>query len=121
MSKRDEGFLVEDYRRRNFLAEAMRNYLCLLGWSPKDDREFIPIDELVTLFDFSGINRDGARFDERKLTHMNMVYLRRLPIDDFLEMARPTLESAGLLGGVVDEFYLRRVLGVVSGEDPDPR
>ena len=112
MSKRDEGFLVEDYRRRNFLAEAMRNYLCLLGWSPKDDREFILIDELVTLFDFSGINRDGARFDERKLTHMNMVYLRRLPIDDFLEMARPTLESAGLWGDKVDESYLRGVLAL---------
>ena len=110
MSKRDEGFLLEDYRRRNFLVEAVRNYLCLLGWSPKDDREFIPIDELISLFDFSGVNRDGARFDERKLTHMNMVYLRRLSVDTFVEMARPTLESTGVLKSEVDEVYLRRVL-----------
>lgn len=112
MSKRDEGFLLEDYRRRNFLSEAMRNYLCLLGWSPKDDREFIPIDELVSLFDFSGINHDGAHFDDQKLTHMNMVYLRKLPIETFVEMARPALKSSGVLKGAVDPVYLRRVLAL---------
>ena len=45
MSKRDQGALVEDYQKQHYLSEAVRNYLCLLGWSPKDDRELLPIDQ----------------------------------------------------------------------------
>ena len=44
MSKRDQGALIEDYQRRGFLPEALVNFLCLLGWSPKDDREKLPMD-----------------------------------------------------------------------------
>ena len=112
MSKRNEGFLLEDYEKRNFLAEAVRNYLCLLGWSPKDDREIIPIDEIISLFDFSGVNRDGARFDERKLAHINTTYLRKLPVETFAWMARPLLESSGVLGEGISEDYFQSVLGL---------
>ena len=39
MSKRDQGALIEDYEKRGFVADAVRNYICLLGWNPKDDQE----------------------------------------------------------------------------------
>ncbi len=112
MSKRDEGSLVEEYQKRHFLPEALRNYLCLLGWSPKDDREVIPLDEIIALFDFSGINRNNARFDEEKLAHINTDYLRALPVETFTWLARPILQESGIVDDAVDEDYLQGVLRV---------
>ena len=113
MSKRDAGALVETYRDDHYLPQALRNYLCLLGWSPKDDREQLPIETIIQLFDLSGINKNNARFDERKLDAMNALYLRELPLEAFVQLARPVLIAAGLFptkGG--DEGYLRKVLQI---------
>ncbi len=51
MSKRDKGALVEEYQQRFFLPEALVNYLSLLGWNPGDDREKMPIADIIRLFD----------------------------------------------------------------------
>jgi glutamyl-tRNA synthetase len=87
MSKRDQGALIEEYQKRGFLPEALVNFLCLLGWNPKDDREKMAISDIVALFDLPGINQSNARFDEKKLAHMNMSYLLELPEEKFLERA----------------------------------
>ncbi|MEO5959130.1 MAG: glutamate--tRNA ligase family protein, partial [Opitutaceae bacterium] len=79
MSKRDQGALIEEYRKRGYLPEALVNFLCLLGWNPGDDREKMPIGEIVRLFDLPGVNQSNARFDDKKLAHMNMAYLLELP------------------------------------------
>jgi glutamyl-tRNA synthetase len=63
MSKRDQGALVEEYQRRGYLPEALVNFLCLLGWNPGDDREKLPMAEIIRLFDLPGINQSNARFD----------------------------------------------------------
>ncbi|RPG85629.1 MAG: glutamate--tRNA ligase [Coraliomargarita sp. TMED73] len=110
MSKRDKGALVEDYETRGFLAAAVRNYISLLGWNPKDDREKLSIDEIVELFDFPGINKGNARFDERKLSALNSEYLRELDIGSFCFLARPRLAESGLVGEEVSEDYLQAVL-----------
>ncbi|MBC2594371.1 glutamate--tRNA ligase [Ruficoccus amylovorans] len=112
MSKRESGALIEEYVSRHFLAQAVRNYLCLLGWNPKDDREIMPIEEIIERFDFAGINKDGARFDEQKLAHVNTEYLRALPLETFVWMAAPVLENAGLVDASTDEDYLQRVLAL---------
>ena len=57
MSKRDEGSSIASYIEQGYAPEAVRNYLCLLGWSPKDNREKIEIEEVVQLFELSNINR----------------------------------------------------------------
>jgi glutamyl-tRNA synthetase len=88
MSKRDQGALVEEYQRRGYLPEALVNFLCLLGWNPGDDREKMPLAEAVRLFDLPGVNQSNARFDDRKLAHMNMVYLLEQPADRFVALAR---------------------------------
>ncbi|TVR51903.1 MAG: glutamate--tRNA ligase [Puniceicoccaceae bacterium] len=93
MSKRDEGALIEDYQRRGFLPEAVVNYLCLLGWSPKDDREKMPIEEIIRIFDLPGINRNNARFDERKMRFLNAAYLQEIAPDRYLELARAALDA----------------------------
>ena len=54
MSKRDKGALIEEYQQKNFLPSAVRNYLCLLGWNPKDNREVMPIETIIEEFSFGG-------------------------------------------------------------------
>jgi glutamyl-tRNA synthetase len=95
MSKRDQGALIEEYQRRGFLPEALVNFLCLLGWNPGDDREKMPIAEIIRLFDLPGVNQSNARFDEKKLAHMNMAYLLELPADEFVRRARDFFKRLG--------------------------
>jgi glutamyl/glutaminyl-tRNA synthetase len=92
MSKRDQGALIEEYQRRGYLPEALMNFLCLLGWNPGDDREKMPIAEIIRLFDLPGVNQSNARFDDKKLAHMNMAYLLELPADRFVSLARGYFE-----------------------------
>jgi glutamyl-tRNA synthetase len=115
MSKRDQGALIEEYQRRGYLPEALVNFLCLLGWNPGDDREKMPVAEIIRLFDLPGINQSNARFDDKKLAHMNMVYLLELPGEKFVAQAREYFErqaatpatSAAL---AADHAYFRAVM-----------
>ena len=110
MSKRDKGALIEEYESRGFLASAVRNYISLLGWNPKNQREKIDIDEIIELFDFPGINKGNSRFDEKKLSALNAEYLRELNIESFTFLARPILNEAGVVSEDADEDYLQAVL-----------
>ena len=110
MSKRDKGALIEEYEARGFLAVAVRNYISLLGWNPKDEREKMNIDEIIERFDFPGINKGNSRFDEKKLSALNAEYLRELNVESFTFLARPLLNQAGVVSESTDEDYLQAVL-----------
>ena len=111
MSKRDQGALIEEYQRRGFLPEALVNFLCLLGWNPGDDREKMPIAEVIRLFDLPGVNQSNARFDEKKLAHMNMVYLLELPADRFVQLAKNYFgKHAAGPAALADETLFREVM-----------
>lgn len=112
MSKRDKGALIEEYEERGFLAAAVRNYISLLGWNPKDEREKMEIGEIIDLFDFPGINKGNSRFDEKKLSALNAEYLRELNLGSFTFLARPLLNQAGVVAEDEDEDYLQAVLGL---------
>ena len=109
MSKRDRGALIEEYQQKNYLPEAVRNYLCMLGWNPKNDREIMPIGEIIELFDFHGIVKSNARFDERKMSHFNTEYLRALPVDMFVALARMAFETLSDIKLPEDSSYVERV------------
>ena len=112
MSKRDEGASVATYIQEGYAPEAVRNYLCLLGWSPKDNREKIDIDEVVKLFELEKINRRNAAFDLNKCFWLNGQYIAQMSLERFAELARPFLEEAKI--DISDEKYLREVLGIVK-------
>jgi len=113
MSKRDQGALIDEYRKRSFIPEALVNFLCLLGWSPKDDREKLPIDEVIRLFDLPGVLQSNARFDEKKLAHMNMLYLHEMAPERCFMLARDFLFARNFFeGGKPDEAYLREVIAL---------
>jgi len=96
MSKRDQGASLASYRDGGYAPEAVRNYFCLLGWSPKDDREILPLEEIVARFDLSGINRKGAHFDLAKCDWFNAQYLQQMSMDRYRELAQPWLAKAGI-------------------------
>ena len=108
MSKRDQGALIEEYQRRGYLPEALVNFLALLGWNPGGDREKMPVEEIIRLFDLPGVNQSNARFDDKKLAHMNMLYLLALPPDDFVARAKTYFARQNI--SVPDDAYLREVL-----------
>ena len=112
MSKRDEGARVAAYMEQGYAPEAVRNYLCLLGWSPKDNREKIDIDEVIKLFELEKINRRNAAFDLDKCFWLNGQYIAQMSLERFTALARPFLERANVQ--ISDENYLQRVLAIVK-------
>ena len=112
MSKRDEGARVAAYIEQGYAPEAVRNYLCLLGWSPKDNREKINIDEVIKLFELEKINRRNAAFDLDKCFWLNGQYIAQMSLDRFIELAQPFLEKAKI--NISDQTYLRAVLSIVK-------
>src|SRR5881392_1840823 len=112
MSKRDAGARVEYYIEGGYVPEAVRNYLCLLGWSPKDNREKIEIDEVVKLFELEKINRRNAAFDLNKCFWLNGQYIAQMSLSRFTELARPFLTKVDI--DVSDKNYLRAVLSIVK-------
>jgi glutamyl-tRNA synthetase len=105
---------LQTYVDDGYVSEAVRNYLCLLGWSPKDNREVMPVEEVIRVFDLAQILRTNARFDVTKLMWMNGEYIRAMPRDRFITMAQPFLGRDGPPGRPFDEPYLRAVLGLVQ-------
>lgn len=82
LSKRKGARSVLDYKDEGILPEALLNYLMLLGWSPKNDREILTKEEIEKEFDFKNVNVAPAVFDERKLLWMNGEYIRGLNIEE---------------------------------------
>ena len=96
MSKRDTGASMETYMDGGYLPSAVINYLSLLGWSPKDDTEVMPVAELIERFDLSGVQRANARFDMVKLNWQNYEHIRAMPEEDFKDRALEQLKSANI-------------------------
>ena len=116
MSKRDAGARVEYYIRRGYLPAAVRNYLCLLGWSPKDNREKLDVDEIIRIFDLRNIGRSSATFDPNKLHWLNGEYARELSDEKFYELAVERLKSSGVKLDNFPEQYVRAALQTCKGK-----
>jgi len=95
VSKRLGDKDVAEYGEEGILPEAMFNFLCLLGWSPKDDREYLPPDQLVEIFNLENVNASNPIFNEKKLIALNAEYIRNLPDYKLAEMIAPKLVIAG--------------------------
>jgi glutamyl-tRNA synthetase len=88
LSKRRDPVAVELYREQGYMPAAFRNYLALLGWSPGDE-EILPAETLVERFALQDVQRSPAAFDVHKLTHINGVYIRALPVEGFVTESLP--------------------------------
>jgi glutamyl-tRNA synthetase len=116
MSKRDRGASLTTYLDEGFLPEAVNNYLCLLGWSPKDNTEKMSLAEVVDRFDLPQILRHNAKFDFEKLTWLQGEYCRELPDDRFYEMSVHTLAKAGIDTNKFKVDYVKAALDTCKGK-----
>jgi glutamyl-tRNA synthetase len=93
LSKRRDKVALEMYRDEGYLQEAMRNYLALLGWAPKGDREIVDVQVMIDEFAFEDVQKSPAFFDVKKLTAFNGDYIRALSVDEFVDRSLPFIES----------------------------
>lgn len=108
-SKRDGAAFVGEFREQGYLADALFNFLVLLGWAPGDDREIMSREELIAAFTLDRCKSSAARFDLKKLTWMNGEYIARMPRAAYLDEILPRLDAAGLprepLNGMAQELF----------------
>ncbi|HEU0038004.1 MAG TPA: glutamate--tRNA ligase family protein, partial [Verrucomicrobiae bacterium] len=116
MSKRDRGASLATYLEEGFLPEAVNNYLCLLGWSPKDNTEKLSLAEVVERFDLPQILRHNAKFDFEKLVWLQGEYGRELPNERFYELAVHVLAKAGIDTNKFDVNYVKAALDTCKGK-----
>lgn len=121
LSKRKHGPVVSvtTYRDNGFLAIAYINFLCLLGWSPKDNREHMTLYELENAFNFEGVHRSNAvvNFNDQdpidpKALWLNSQHLRSVPVETLAPLVRKTLEEHGL-APYGDEAFFRHVVDTI--------
>ena len=109
LSKRHGAVSVRNYREEGYLPEALFNYLCLLGWSPKEEgQEIFSKEQLIELFDLRDVNSSPAIFNREKLRWMNGVYIREVvSLERLADAVEPFLKGAGYN---FDRDYLLKVL-----------
>ena len=94
MSKRHGDPSYEDLIAQGYLTEAVLNYVALLGWSPRGEREIFSLGELKEVFEMSGISKSPAIFDIDKLRHFNSEYIRAMSPEAFVKAAQPYIRQA---------------------------
>ncbi len=94
LSKRHGDPTYEDLLSEGYIAEAIINYVALLGWSPGGEREMFTLGELRECFDYMRISKSPAIFDIRKLTYFNAEYIRAMEPDAFAELSEPYIRQA---------------------------
>jgi glutamyl-tRNA synthetase len=116
LSKRHGITSVTEYERIGYLADAMVNFLGLLGWSPGGNRELMSRDEMIAAFTLEGISGGAAVFDPEKLDWFNAQYVAQLSPGDLIVCVKPLLQAAGLWDEEYDDVrreWLQRVLRLV--------
>jgi glutamyl-tRNA synthetase len=116
MSKRDRGASLTTYTDEGFLPEAVNNYLCLLGWSPKENIEKLSLADVVERFDLPQILRHNAKFDFEKLVWLQGEYCRELTPDRFYELGVHAFAKAGVDTNKLDVNYVKAALDTCRGK-----
>lgn len=93
LSKRNGDASFEDLMTKGYLCEAVINYIALLGWAPKGEREIFTLEELIEEFDINGLSKSPAIFDPLKLRAINGEYIRKLTPEKFYEYAEPFIKQ----------------------------
>lgn len=106
LSKRYAESSILKYRQEGYLPEAIVNFLGLLGWHPKDEKEMFTLDELVREFDLKRVQKAGAVFNAEKLDWLNGQYIKRLSIEEFVELLKPFLREKNI---AVPEEFVKKI------------
>lgn len=89
LSKRRDSVFAENFIQEGYLPEALLNFVMLLGWAPKDNRELYTLDEFVEAFNIDGFQEANPRFLQGKLEWFNGQYIRQKSDEELVELIKP--------------------------------
>jgi nondiscriminating glutamyl-tRNA synthetase len=125
LSKRHGATSVREFREKGYLPEALVNYLALLGWSPGQNEELLPAEELARRFRLETVAHSAGVFDEDKIAWANRHYLKICPADRLTVLAEPYLRDRGQIVGELStdaRVWLESVLpGMAASVDRLPQ
>ena len=125
LSKRHGATSVREFREKGYLPEALVNYLALVGWSPGQNEELLPADELARRFRLENVAHSAGVFDEDKLAWANRHYLKLCAPERLAQLAEPHLRSRGQVVGALSAAavaWLEQVLpGMAASIDRLPQ
>lgn len=116
LSKRDESIIqfIEQYYKLGYLPEALFNFIAFLGWSPEGEDEIFSREEFIQIFDAARLSKSPAVFDKEKLAWINNYYIKKLPLEDLVDLTLPHLQSAGYLSDDLSQQQLEWATQVIS-------
>ena len=125
LSKRHGATSVREFREKGYLPEALVNYLALIGWSPGQNEELLPAEELARRFRLENVAHSAGVFDEDKLAWANRHYLKLCAPARLAELAEPHLRARGQIVGALSPeavTWLEHVLpGMAASVDRLPQ
>jgi glutamyl-tRNA synthetase len=111
LSKRHGAASIEEFRDQGILADALFNYLCLLGWSPGDDKEIMSREELLKIFSLKRANKANAVFDYQKLLWINGQYLTR---SDARSLVKNLSKKTLMIVDRYDKEHVKALIGLID-------
>jgi len=116
LSKRHGATTITEYQKQGYLADAMVNFLALLGWSLDDHTELLSREDLIKHFSLERVGKTAAIFNKDKLEWMNGVYLRALSLGEFVQQAMPFLDRdlPETVKRPLDNDYVSQVLSLIQ-------
>lgn len=116
LSKRDGVTSISDFKEMGFVAEALVNYMTLLGWSPPDStQEIFTLQTAAEQFSFERVNKAGAKFDWAKLDWLNSQYLHNMPAAQLTDLLIPYWQAAGYqFDPVGDRVWLEQLASLIG-------
>lgn len=109
MSKRYGDVSIKEYLAKGYLPEAIINFVSLLGWHPKDDKEILSKEELVKEFDIQRVQKAGAIFDIEKLNWINHQYIAELPVESLIEKIKQYIPKEWAINSAIIEAIRPRM------------
>ncbi|RZM77211.1 glutamate--tRNA ligase [Leptolyngbya iicbica] len=115
LSKRDGVTSISDFQKLGFTAEALANYMTLLGWSAPDGEEVFTLPVAAEKFSFDRVNKAGAKFDWDKLDWLNSQYLHQIPAAELVDKLIPYWQAAGYpIEPTTDKDWLTTLAGLLG-------
>ncbi len=113
LSKRQGDVSVEDFISKGYLPETIVNFLALLGWNPKTQKEYFTLEELTESFDITGLHKAGAVFDYKKLDWMNTYYIKTKSVTELKKLTKTYFDSyLEEKGFSINQFLLEKIIKI---------
>jgi glutamyl-tRNA synthetase len=116
LSKRHGAFSISEYRKLDYLPEALLNYMILLGWAPRNKKEKFKIDDIIDTFEIGTMSKASSVFDQQKLDWLSGQYTREADLERLTNLAIPYVQAAGFISAdenKIDRAHLSLIVDAV--------